>query len=91
MRNSNKKMPNTLFKYSKSLGMMERKIGDVQDPDGWYDSKDQALITHYLCELALAQQDQDRLKKELQKTNETIEWLHQTFGHLVNKYPEEFI
>lgn len=84
-------MPNTLYKYSRSLGMMERNYTDVKDPEEWSDTKDQAYITYYLCELSVAYDEQLALMHKLKDVEKQIKKLDDTFGHLKEKYPEEFL
>lgn len=84
-------MPNTLYKYSPSVGMMRRKIGDLQNPEEWSDSETQAMITHYLCELAIAYNELQTLSQRYTETEKRIADLDAEFGHLKTQYPEEFI
>lgn len=84
-------MPNTLFKYTERIGMVERPIGDVQDPESWSTSKDLALITYYLCELAIVYDEIEKAKKLLSEKNKTLTKLEKKYGYLRQKYPEEFI
>lgn len=87
------KTQNILFKYSKSLGMMEKLYTDipVSTLEEWSDTKDQALITYYLTELAVAHDSILSLTNKLRDVEKTIVELDKTFGHLKEKYPEEFI
>lgn len=86
-------MPNILYKYSKALGMLERNFGDIPPPslDEWHDSKDHAYITYYLCELAIAHDSYLHHSNKLKEVEKTIDDLDKTFGHLKEKYPEEFV
>lgn len=84
-------MQNTLYKYSKSLGMIERNYTDVKDPEEWSDTKDQAYITYYLCELAVAHNQHAELASKAKALDEHIKNLDNTFGYLKEKYPEEFL
>jgi hypothetical protein len=87
------KTQNILFKYSPSIGMMERLYTDIQASslEEWADTKDQAMITFYLTELAVAYDAQISLLHKLKEVDKTIADLDKTFGHLKEKYPEEFV
>lgn len=73
--------------------MMERLYTDIQASslEEWSDTKDHAYITYYLCELALAHSEQINLSNKLKDVERTINDLDKTFGHLKDKYPEEFV
>lgn len=85
------KMPNILYKYSKSLGMMQRNYTDVKDPEEWSDTKDQATITFLLCELAIAYDSQEKLAKQLYDVNQEIANIDKELAAYKVKYPEDFI
>ena len=87
------KTQNILFKYSPSIGMMERLYSDIQSSslEEWSDTKDHAMIEFYLTELAVAHDAQTSLTNKLKEVEKTIIDLDKTFGHLKEKYPEEFV
>jgi hypothetical protein len=73
--------------------MMEKVYTDIpiSGLDDWSDTKDHALITYYLTELAVARDAQANLTNKLKEIEKTIVDLDKTFGHLKEKYPEEFV
>lgn len=93
MNSLDKRMRNTLFKYSKSLGMMEKLYTDIPAStiEEWSDTKDQALIAHYLCELASSYSNRDALLEKIKEIDTYVNALDNAFGHLRQSYPEEFI
>lgn len=84
-------MQNTLFRYTKGLGMVEAQRDTIDNFGHWSETKDQAMITHYLVEWAILLDDIHKAQKELEKNERALAKLHKEFGHLREKYPEEFI
>lgn len=86
-------MQNTLFKYSKSLGMIERKIGDVPlvSFNEWSDNKEKAYVVFYLSELSNAYDTKIKLEYQLKNIDDNIADLDSSFGYLKEKYPEYFL
>ena len=93
MNNLSEIMQNTLFKYSKSLGMIERKTSDVPlvSFNEWSDNKETAYLVFYLAELSIAYDDKIKLEYQLKNIDERIVDLDNSFGYLKEKYPEHFL
>lgn len=73
--------------------MMEKLYTDIPAStiEEWSDTKDQALITHYLCELAISYSNRDSLLEKIKEIDVYVNDLDNTFGHLRQSHPEEFI
>lgn len=84
-------MPNTLFRYTKGIGMIEKPKDEIDNFGHWSDSKDQAMITYYLCEWAILLDNIAKAQQTLNLNEKSLEKLHKEFGHLKDKYPEEFL
>jgi hypothetical protein len=73
--------------------MMEKPYTDIpiSTLEEWSETKDQALAAHYLCELGLALTEREVYLDKVKEIDSRIENLNFTFGHLRDKYPEEFV
>ncbi len=73
--------------------MIERPIGDIRTSakENWSESKDQAYITYYLCELAVLHDEHRKSEERMRELAADIEKLNDTFGYLRAQYPEEFV
>lgn len=72
---------------------MERLYTDIQASslDEWSETKDQALISYYLQVVGLLLTERAVFVDKVNETDLKLENLHNTFGHLRDKYPEEFV
>lgn len=70
---------------------MQRNYTDVKDPEEWSDTRDQAMITFHLCELAIAYDSQEKLAKQMYDVNQEIANINQELAVYKVKYPEEFL
>ena len=73
--------------------MMEKPYTDIpiSTLEEWSETKDHALIMHYTFELAAVVAERNVYIDKVKEAESRIAELNNTFGHLRDKYPEEFV
>lgn len=57
----------------------------------FFKTEEKAIISYYLKTATAISKEISKLKKEILEKEDKLEMLHQEFGHLKEKHPEEFI
>lgn len=85
-------MPNTLYRYSSSLGMVERSAENIDNFDEfWSETKDEAIIKWYRTELNTILKNIDNATENLRANRKKLEDINEIIAEMKDKYPEEFI
>lgn len=85
-------MPNTLYRYSLSLGMVERSAENIDNFDEfWSETKDEAIIKWYRTELNTILKNIDNATENLRANRKKLEDINEIIAEMKDKYPEEFI
>lgn len=84
-------MPNTLYRYTDALGMIEETVDNIKKKDLWHASEDEAMI-FYLNEKKESILDGiDKLTQSLKENNKELKRVNKQLEPYKEKYPEIFI
>ena len=84
-------MPNILYRYTPSLGMISKNDDEIINFGDWHESEDQALIAWYHEEAKKLIEKIDEATKTIKAHREELAKLTLMVEPMKEKYPEDFI
>jgi hypothetical protein len=84
-------MSNTVYRYSKSLGMQSKELEEGKGFKDWHSSEEYALISFYKDEQSYIVDAIEKLQHALKENKKMYDKLKDEYCYLEKEFPEEFL